>query len=88
MHTGRRLFADAANTGQQLPRGEQVLRALTTEPEWAIENSRPSRAAVHYRLGMTLEKQGKKSEARAQYERALVPDPQLKVAKDALAAMR
>lgn len=78
----------AASTGQQLPRGEQILRALTTEPEWVIENSRPSRAAVHYRLGMVLEKQGKKPDAKAQYERALVLDPQLKVAKDALAAMR
>ena len=78
----------AASTGQQLPRGEQMLRALTTEPEWTIENSRPSRAAVHYRLGMTLEKQAKKPEARAQYERAIALDPQLKVAKDALAALR
>lgn len=78
----------AASTGQQLPRGEQVLRALTTEPDWMIENSRPSRAAVHYRLGMILEKQGKKPEAKAQYARALVLDPQLKVAKDALAALK
>lgn len=78
----------AASTGQQLPRGEQLLRALAAEPEWTPENSRPSRAAVHYRLGMILEKQSKRSDAKAQYERALVLDPQLKVAKDALAALR
>jgi Tfp pilus assembly protein PilF len=37
---------------------------------------------------MVLEKQGRKPDAKAQYERALALDPQLKPAKDALAAMR
>ncbi len=78
----------AASSGQQLPRGEQVLRVLTTEPDWVVENSRPSRAAVHYRLGMVLEKQGRRPDAKAQYERALALDAQLKVAKDALAALQ
>jgi tetratricopeptide (TPR) repeat protein len=49
----------AAGSGQQLPRGEKLLRELLTEPEWETTNSRPSRAAVHYRLGMVLEKSGK-----------------------------
>ena len=78
----------AANSGQQLGRGEIVLRELLGEPEWESTNLRPSRAAVHYRLGMVLEKSGKKSDAKASYERAVVLDPQLKPAKDALAALR
>ncbi len=78
----------AAISGEQLPRGERVLRDLLAEPEWEPTNSRPSRAAVHYRLGVVLEKSGRKSDAKASYERALALDPQLKPAKDALAALR
>ncbi len=78
----------AATTGQQLPRGEQLLRQLLTEPEWPVEALLPSRATVHFRLGTVLEKVGKKPDARAQYERAIALDPQLKPAKDALAALR
>ena len=79
----------AATTGQQLARGEQLLRQLLTEPEWPVEGMLlPSRATVHYRLGGVLERAGKKPEARAQYERAVALDPQLKPAKDALEALR
>ncbi len=78
----------AAVSGQQLERGEKMLRGLIAEPEWEATNLRPSRAAVHYRLGMILEKSGKKPDAKASYERALALDPQLKPAKDALAALR
>ena len=78
----------AANSGQQLERGEKLLRDLIGEPEWESTNLRPSRAAVHYRLGMVLERSGKKPDAKASYERALALDPQLKPAKDALAALR
>ena len=78
----------AAGSGQQLERGEKTLRELIAEPEWESTNLRPSRAAVHYRLGMVLEKVGKKPDAKASYERALALDPQLKQAKDALAALR
>lgn len=78
----------AATTGQQLPRGEQLLRQLLTEPEWPVEGILPSRATVHFRLGGVLEKAGRKPDARAQYERAIALDPQLKSAKDALAALR
>jgi Tfp pilus assembly protein PilF len=78
----------AANSGQQLERGETILRELLAEPEWESANLRPSRAAVHYRLGMVLEKSGRKPDAKAAYERAVALDPQLKPAKDALAALR
>ena len=78
----------AAGSGQQLERGETLLRDLIAEPEWESTNLRPSRAAVHYRLGMVLEKSGKKPDAKLSYERAVALDPQLKPAKDALAALR
>lgn len=78
----------AAISGEQLPRGERVLRELLAEPEWEPTNSRPSRAAVHYRLGLVLETSGRKNDAKASYERALALDPQLRPAKDALAALR
>lgn len=78
----------AAVSGQQLGRGEKLLRELIAEPEWAGSNVRPSRAAVHYRLGVVLEKAGKKPDAKASYERAIALDPQFKPAKDALAALR
>lgn len=78
----------AAVSGQQLGRGEKFLRELVAEPDWASSNLRPSRAAVHYRLGVVLEKSGRKPDAKASYERAIAIDPQFKPAKDALAALR
>lgn len=78
----------AAASGTELARGETMLRALLAEPDWVVERSRPSKAAVHYRLGMILEKSGKKPEAKASYEKAVTLDPQLRVAKDALAALK
>lgn len=83
-----RLGRLAASTGQQLPRGEAALRRLAAAPDWESATGRPSRAAVRYRLGMILEKTGRKPEARAEYEAALTLDPTLKVAKDALAALK
>lgn len=78
----------AAMSGEQLPRAENMLRGLLAEPEWEPTSSRPSRAAVHYRLGIVLEKSGRRSDAKTSYARALALDPQLKPAKDALAALR
>lgn len=78
----------AATSGEQLARGEQLLRALVAAPEWEPTNLRPSRAAVHYRLGMVLERSGRTADARASYERAVALDPELKPAKDALANLK
>ncbi len=78
----------AAITGEQLPRGEQVLRALLAEPDWDPGNALPSKAAVHFRLGMVLAKSGRTADARTHYERAIALDPTLQLAKDALAALK
>ena len=78
----------AAISGQQLPRGEKLLRDLLTAPDWEAGPSRPNKAAVHFRLGMVLEKSGRKDEARAAYETAIALNPNLQLAKDALKALK
>lgn len=78
----------AAISGAQLPRGERILRDLLALPEWPTGGSRPGRAAVHFRLGMVLEKSGRKEDARASYEASLKLDPNFQLAKDALAALK
>jgi tetratricopeptide (TPR) repeat protein len=78
----------AATSGQQLPRGERMLTELLALPPWETGGSRPSRAAVHFRLGMVQEKSGRKDEARASYETAIKLDPNLQLAKDALKALK
>ncbi len=78
----------AASSGQQLARGEKLLRDLIAAPAWESSTLRPSKAVIHYRLGLLLERSEKKLDAKASYERALALDPQFKQAKDALAALR
>ena len=83
-----RLGRLATSTGQQLPRGEAAFRRLLAAPEWEVAAGRPTRAAVHYRLGTLLEKSGRAADARAAYRAALTLDPKLKAAKDALDAVK
>ena len=77
----------AGATGQQLARGERLLREVLTAPAWEVNQYRPSKASVHYRLGVVLAKAGKRSEARAAYEAALRLDPKLKSAREALSQL-
>lgn len=77
-----------AITGEQLPRGERILRELLTEENWVAGGMLPPKAAVHARLGDVLRKQGKRDEARASYNTALSMDPSSQIAKDGLAALR
>jgi len=77
----------AGATGQQLARGERLLREVLTAPAWEVNQYRPSQASVHYRLGVVLAKAGKRSEARAAYEAALRLDPKLKSAREALSQL-
>lgn len=78
----------AGTTGQQLARGERLLREVLAVPTWEVNQFRPSKASVHYRLGVVLAKAGKPADARAAYETALRLDPKLKQARDALAELR
>ncbi len=78
----------AGATGQQLARGERLLREVLAVPSWEVNQFRPSKASVHYRLGVVLAKAGKTADARAAYEAALRLDPKLKPAREALAELR
>ena len=78
----------AGASGQQLGRGERLLREVLAAPSWEVNQYRPSKASVHYRLGVVLAKAGKPAEARAAYETALRLDPKLKAAREALDAIR
>jgi tetratricopeptide (TPR) repeat protein len=71
----------AAVSGQHLDRGLAVLRQCLalTPPE-----GQPGHAAVHWRTGNILEKQGDKAGARAAYEAALQVDPKFPQAIEAL----
>jgi tetratricopeptide (TPR) repeat protein len=78
----------AAITGTELPRADRMLRDLLALPDWPTGGGRPSKAAVHFRLGMVQEKSGRKDDARASYETAIRLDPGLQLAKHALAALK
>lgn len=68
-------------TGKDLPRAERYLRQyLTIEPE----GGEPPWAGAHWRLGLVLEKEGKKTEAIAELQAALRLQPDFKPARDDL----
>ena len=73
------------NAGKDPARAESYLRHyLTVEPEIGSQ----SWAAARWRLGLALEKQGKKSEAVAELETAVKLDPKLDDAKKDLKRLR
>jgi tetratricopeptide (TPR) repeat protein len=73
------------NTGKEQPRAEGYLRHyLASEPEIGS----PSWAAARWRLGLVLEKQGKKTEAVAEIQTAVQLDPKLEDAKKDLKRLR
>jgi tetratricopeptide (TPR) repeat protein len=77
----------AGTTGENLMQGERHLRALLADAEWVPGGSAPSRAGAHARLGDILRRQGKRDEARAQYQQALALDANLQIAKEGLRAL-
>jgi tetratricopeptide (TPR) repeat protein len=71
----------AGLSGANLARGEEALKKyLATTPK---ENE-PPLANAHYWLGMVYEKQGRKAEAKQQYETSLKINPALKQSTEAL----
>jgi tetratricopeptide repeat protein len=75
----------AAESGEQLDRGEAALRKYL---EHTPQPNEPSLAATHWRLGMIAEKRGDIPAARQAYETATKMDPNLRQAKDALARVK
>jgi len=74
----------AAQTGKNLPRGEQALRRCL---ELTPGKGDPGPAAVHWRLGNLAEKKGDPLAARAAYEAALQADPNFQQASESLAKL-
>jgi tetratricopeptide (TPR) repeat protein len=75
----------AAESGEQLPRGEAALRAYLQHTPLPNE---PSLAATHWRLGMIAEKRGDTSAARQEYQTAATLDPRLRQVKEALSRLK
>jgi tetratricopeptide (TPR) repeat protein len=72
-------------SGKDLPRADRYFRKyLTMEPE----GGEPPLAAAHWRLGLVLEKEGKKPDAIAEMEAALQAQPNFKEAKDDLKRLK
>jgi tetratricopeptide (TPR) repeat protein len=69
-------------SGQRLDRAEECLKRYLGHTPSAEE---PPLANAHFRLGLVYQKQGKKPQARTEYQTALRLDPNLKDAKEALA---
>jgi tetratricopeptide (TPR) repeat protein len=74
-----------ALSGKQLDRAEQELKTVLAAPP--RENG-PRPAGAHWRLGMVYEKQGKKDQAKAEYEKSLAIDPGFDEAKKSLAKLK
>jgi len=76
----------AALSGERMDRGEKELRALIVAPP--PDMTRPTLSGAHHRLGMILERQGKKEQARSEYQQALAINPGNDNAKKSLAALK
>jgi len=73
-----RVAGTLQNTGKDLPRAERYARKyLTQEPEPTAN----SHAVAHWRLGLVLEKEGKKAEALAELKTATSLDPKFEQAQ-------
>jgi tetratricopeptide (TPR) repeat protein len=75
----------AAESGQQLARGEQALREYLSHSPLPGE---PAHVLTYWRLGMLLERRGDRDSARRAYQAALAIDPYHTGARDALRRMR
>ena len=66
------------NQSQELPRAEKYMRTYLTQPP---EGDEPSLAAAHWRLGLILEKEGHKDQAKQELQEAVRLDPTFEPAK-------
>ena len=66
------------NQIQQMTRAEGYLRSYLAQPP---EGGEPSLAGAHWRLGLVLEKQGHKDQARQELQTAVTLDPKFEPAK-------
>ena len=66
------------NQAQELPRAEKYMRAYLSQP---AEGNEPGLAAAHWRLGLILEKEGHKEQAKQELQEALRLEPSFELAK-------
>lgn len=71
---GRRLFDEAVQAGAEMEKVKAVDWALL-ERRWRAVLAVAATAEAHYNLGVTLERQGRDSEARLEYQEALAGRP-------------
>ncbi len=67
-----------SNQTQELARAEKYMRTYLNQP---AEGNEPSLAAAHWRLGLILEKEGHKDQAKQELQQALNLDPALEPAR-------
>jgi tetratricopeptide (TPR) repeat protein len=67
-----------SNQGVQFPRAEQYLRTYLGQPP---EGGEPSLTAAHWRLGLLLEKEGHKDQAKQELQAAVTLDPNFEPAR-------
>lgn len=72
--------------GKDLPRAEKYFRKYLTQTE--VEGATPPLAAAHWRLGLVLEKEGRKPEAISELQSALSIDPNFELAKKDLKRLK
>lgn len=71
--------------GKDLPRAERYFRKYLTQE---AEGNYPHHAAAHWRLGLVLEKQGRKPEAISELQTALQLEPEFEPAKKDLKRLK
>lgn len=83
----QRLFQEALKTLEDQKRLEVPTDWALMERKWRAVVGAGEVAEAHFNLGVALENQGKESDARPEYERALALEPSLRQAKVNLAVM-
>jgi tetratricopeptide (TPR) repeat protein len=71
---GRRLFDEAVATREEMEKAKAVDWAIL-ERRWRAVVDATDAPEAHYNLGVTLERQGRDAEARAEYQKALADKP-------------
>jgi len=80
-----RVAGTLQNTGKDLPRAERYARKYLTQ---VPEPTASSHALAHWRLGLVLEKEGRKADAIAELETATKLDPKFEPAQKDLKRLR
>jgi tetratricopeptide (TPR) repeat protein len=73
------------NDTQELPRAEKLLRTYLSQP---AEGNEPTVAMAHWRLGLVLEKEGRKDQARQELQQAVSLDPAFEPARKDLKRLK